>query len=65
MNDNNPATRYHITVTEVRPVGATGERIDGVCDAFVIATTADPTVKYASSPTTTDPSTIGAPHSRA
>ncbi|MDQ2729327.1 MAG: hypothetical protein M3Y91_16035 [Actinomycetota bacterium] len=42
MNDNDPTTRYRITVTDVQPDGTTSERIDGVCDAFVLAITADP-----------------------
>ncbi len=42
MNDNDPVTRYHITVTDVHPDGTTTERIDGTCDAFVLAITADP-----------------------
>ncbi|MDQ2754365.1 MAG: hypothetical protein M3R71_02320 [Actinomycetota bacterium] len=42
MNTNDAATRYHITVTEVRPDGTTAERIEGACDSFVLAITAEP-----------------------
>ncbi len=30
-------TRFHVTLSEVRPDGTTKERFDGTCDAYVLA----------------------------
>ncbi|MDQ6617724.1 MAG: hypothetical protein M3083_23965 [Actinomycetota bacterium] len=39
---NTTRTRYKITVVETQPDGTSTTRIEGTCDAFIIAITAKP-----------------------